>query len=130
MPREYVKGDEPEGRGYSPAVVTQGGKHVWLAGVTRVEDEEGKSLAGDFEGQAHAIFRQIGRVLERVGGKMEDIVVMTVFILDARFDDRFVGVRKHYFKDKFPGSALIQVAGFDHPDNLLEVQAIAVVGDE
>ncbi|OGL58610.1 MAG: hypothetical protein A3J27_14625 [Candidatus Tectomicrobia bacterium RIFCSPLOWO2_12_FULL_69_37] len=130
MAREYVKGTWQENRAFSPAVVTRGGKAVWLAGVGMRADEEGKSLAGNFEAQAHASLRAIGRTLERAGGKLQDIVTMTVFILDVRHGDRFVELRKQYFPAGFPASALITVAGFAHPDMMIEIQAVAVVGEE
>ncbi|MBI3129513.1 MAG: RidA family protein [Candidatus Tectomicrobia bacterium] len=130
MAREYLKGTWQENRAFSPAVVTRGGKAVWLAGVGARADEDGKSLAGNFEAQAHATFRAIGKTLERAGGKLQDIVTMTVFILDVRHGDRFVELRKQYFPGGFPASALITVAGFAHPDMMIEIQAVAVVGEE
>jgi hypothetical protein len=39
-------------RSYSSAVATEGGKTIWLAGEVALKDESGKSLVGDFEGQA------------------------------------------------------------------------------
>ena len=30
--RDYLKGERPQQRGYSEAVITEGGKMVWLAG--------------------------------------------------------------------------------------------------
>lgn len=130
MARQYLKGTWEENRAFSPAVVTRGGKTVWLAGVGMRADEDGKSLAGNFEGQVHATFRAIGKTLERAGGKLQNIVTMTVFILDVRHGDRFVELRKQYFPEGFPASALITVAGFAHPDMMIEIQAVAVVGEE
>jgi enamine deaminase RidA (YjgF/YER057c/UK114 family) len=130
MPREYFKGTWQEDRSFSPAVATRGGRTVWLAGVGMWRDGEGNSLAGDFEAQVHASFAGIGENLARAGGKLQDIVTMTVFILDVRHGDRFVEIRKAYFPDGFPGSALITVAGFAKPEMMVEIQAIAVVGDE
>ncbi len=130
MPREYFKGTWQEDRSFSPAVVTKGGRQVWLAGVGMWRDEAGNSLAGDFDAQVHASFQAIGKTLERAGGKLEDIVTMTVFILDVRHGDRFVEIRKEYFPDNFPGSTLITVAGFAKPEMMVEIQAVAVVGDE
>lgn len=130
MPRQYFKGTWQEDRSFSPAVVTKGGRQVWLAGVGMWRDESGNSLAGDFDAQVRASFRMIGKTLERVGGKLEDIVTMTVFILDVRNGDRFVEIRKDYFPNHYPGSALITVAGFAKPEMMVEIQAIAVIGDE
>ena len=130
MPREYFKGTWQENRSFSPAVVTKGGKIIWLAGVGASKDEDGKSLAGDFEAQVHATFKGIETNLARAGGTLQDIVTMTVFTLEVRHGDLFTELRQKYFSGGYPGSALITVAGFAHPDMMIEIQAIAVVGDE
>ncbi len=49
--REYSTLEWTEKRSFSPAVITEGGKTVWLAGVTAPFDGEGNSLAGDFDAQ-------------------------------------------------------------------------------
>ena len=47
---EYMgKSEQQKRRAYSPAVITQGGKTVWLAGQTATVDEQGKDIAGNFE---------------------------------------------------------------------------------
>jgi 2-iminobutanoate/2-iminopropanoate deaminase len=51
-----------------------------------------------------------------------------VYLLDVRHGDRFVEIRREYFSEgNFPGSALLTVAGFGHPDMMVEIQAIAVI---
>lgn len=130
MTREYFKGTWQEERSFSPAVKTNGGEHIWLAGVGMWRDERENVLTGDFDAQVHATFRQIERTLERAGGKLQDIVTMTVYILDGANGDRFVELRKQYFPDGFPGSALITVAGFAKPEMMVEIQAIAVIGED
>jgi enamine deaminase RidA (YjgF/YER057c/UK114 family) len=116
-------------RAFSPAVITEGGKIVWLAGHAGLEDASGKSLAGDFDAQARAAFAAINNTLKRVGGSLDDLVTMTVFIADVRFGDRFVQIRRELFpKENFPGSALITVSGFARPGMLIEIQGVAVIG--
>ena len=131
MPREYFKGTWQEDRSFSPAVATRGGRTVWLAGVGMWRDGEGNSLAGDFEAQVHASFAGIGENLARAGGKLQDIVTMTVFTLDVRYGEKIIPeIRRQYFPDAFPAAALITVSGFARPDMMIEIQAIAVVGEE
>ena len=55
--KDFIKTERPQQRGYSQAVITEGGKTVWLAGQTATVDDAGKSLAGDFEGQTRQIFK-------------------------------------------------------------------------
>ena len=126
---EYIKGEREETRAYSPAVVTQGGTIVWLAGVGGRLDAPGEPIPADFSEQVHNIFGRLGATLERAGGTLQDIVTMTVFISDVRHGNEFVRIRAEYFEDGYPGSALITVVGFANTEMLVEVQAIAVVGE-
>lgn len=115
-------------RAFSPAVVTRGGRTVWLAGQTTTTDLNGKPIPYDFEAQTRACFALMGRTLERVGGSLNDLVTMTVFINDPRYGDQFVKLRQEIFSDgKFPGSALLTVSNFARPEILIEIQGIAVV---
>ena len=46
---EYLdKTEFQASRAFSPAVITQGGKTVWLAGQTATQDEKGNDISGNF----------------------------------------------------------------------------------
>jgi 2-iminobutanoate/2-iminopropanoate deaminase len=126
--KEYLKGDRPQLRGYSEAVITEGGKTVWLAGQTATMDDSGKSLASDFDGQVRQLFKNLDRTLQKAGGKLGDMVQMTVFITDVRNGDRLTQIRREVFGDNFPGSALITITGLAVPDAKIEIQGYAVIG--
>jgi len=128
MTKTYLKRPAAQARAYSQAVISEGGKDVWLAGQTTAEDASGKSLAGDFDGQVREVFSRLGKTLAEAGGALGDMVTMTVFITDARLGDRFTQLRKEIFGDDFPASALITVAGLARPELLVEVQGVAVIG--
>ena len=68
--RRYLKRESAQARAYSQAVVTAGGKIVWLAGQVGIADAAGKSLAGDFDGQVRAVFSRLGETLAEAGGKL------------------------------------------------------------
>jgi 2-iminobutanoate/2-iminopropanoate deaminase len=126
--RIHIKRERSEARAYSQAVITEGGRIVWLAGQIALQDAAGKSLAGDFDGQVREIFRLLGVTLGEAGGKLGDMVTMTVFITDNRYGDRFTDLRKEIFGGDFPASALITCRALARPELLVEVQGIAVVG--
>ena len=128
LTRSYVKRERAQQRGYSQAVVTTGGRTIWLAGQVAIADAAGRSLAADFDGQAREVFRLLGATLEEAGASLADMVTMTVFITDARLGDRFTALRREIFGDNFPASALITCAGLARPELLVEVQGIAVAG--
>lgn len=126
--RRYIKRPTAQARAYSQAVITEGGRIVWLAGQVGAADASGNSLAGDFDGQVREVFARLSQTLEEAGGSLADMVTMTVFITDARYGDRFTELRREIFGDNFPASALITIAGLARPEMLVEVQGIAVLG--
>jgi len=50
-------------RAFSPGVVTDGGKIVWLAGQTATRDNEGRDIANNFEAQVKQVFSQIDQIM-------------------------------------------------------------------
>ena len=125
------QGERIKGRSYSPAVVTEGGRIVWLAGETTTTDLNGKDIKGDFEAQTRTIFALLEQTLKRAGGSLKDIVSMTAYLTDARNGGTFAKVRTEMFPDRnFPASAQITVSNLAVPGMLVEIQAIAVIGDE
>ena len=129
MPREYSTGPAEEDRSHAQAVKVTGGTTVYLAGVAATTYADGKSLTGDFEGQTRATFERLRQNIERAGGTLDDIVTMTVFVTDMQYGTLFTQLRKEYFTRGFPGSALVGVASLATPEMMVEIQAIAVVGD-
>jgi 2-iminobutanoate/2-iminopropanoate deaminase len=129
MDRKFHPGTWQQGRAFSPAVETRGGRTIWLAGHGGLHGSE-KPLEGDFDAQARQAFRNLADTLARAGGKLTDIVTMTVFIADSRYGDRFIEIRKEAFPSgKYPASALITAAGFARSGMLVEIQCVAVVPD-
>ena len=112
-------------RAFSRAVITEGGKTVWLAGQTASDP------AASFEAQVRDAFASLDKTIKAVGGSgLRDMVTMTVFITDVRLGDQFVKIRQEVFKDCFPASALITVTGLARPGLLVEIQGVAVVGSK
>jgi 2-iminobutanoate/2-iminopropanoate deaminase len=130
MPDYLEKSDAQKSRAYSPAVVTEGGRIVWMAGQTATADADGKDISGNFEAQTRRVFALMDQTLRRAGGALANLVTMTVFIKDPRYGDRFVQIRRELFPEgNFPASALITVTNFARPGMEIEIQGIAVIGD-
>jgi len=127
MKKTFVRGTWQKTRAFSPAIVTEGGKIVWIAGHTGQKDDSGKSLAGDFEAQTYQTFRNIEATLKETGASLKDIVTMTVFLTDPRNTTRMTEIRSEIFGSDFPASAAITVTGFADPNMLIEIQGIAVI---
>jgi enamine deaminase RidA (YjgF/YER057c/UK114 family) len=125
--KSFVRGARAQTRAYSPAVIVEGGKTIWLAGHTGASDDAGKSLAGDFDAQVRQTFRNIEKTLGEAGAKLSDLVTMTVFLIDARHTTRMTELRTEILRADFPASAAITVSGFADPAMMIEIQAVAVV---
>src|SRR5438128_10098944 len=128
--RDYLEKTEfQKSRAFSPAVVTEGGRIVWMAGQTATTDADGKDISGNFDAQVTRVFALMDQTLRRAGGTVANLVTMTVFIKDARYGDRFVEMRRQLFPDgNYPPSALITVSNFARPGMEIEIQGVAVIG--
>jgi 2-iminobutanoate/2-iminopropanoate deaminase len=129
--REYLKQERAQSRGFTPGVMTEGGKIVWVSGQTGLTDEQGKSMAGDFQGQARVIFRNIDAVVKRAGGSIRDVVTITVYLTDPRLIDPLMPIRREFWPEgNFPASTTITVHSLPAVGMMLEISAVAVVGDK
>lgn len=127
--REFLPGDARQReRAYSPAVKVKGGTTLYLAGQTGYQDERGETYPSNFDGQVRVAFERIRGTLEKAGGKLDDIVTMTVFITDMANGTRFTQLRKEFFQEgRYPASALIGIKELARPEMMVEIQAIAVL---
>jgi 2-iminobutanoate/2-iminopropanoate deaminase len=127
MQKSFIRGTWQVKRAFSPAVIAEGARRmIFVAGHTGQTDDDGKSLAGDFDAQFRQTFHNIEKTLAQAGGTLRDMVTMTVFLIDARHTTRMTELRGELFGKDFPASAAITVQGFAQPDMMIEVQGIAV----
>ena len=100
---------------FSPAVITEGGKIIWLAGHVGFVDDNGASLAGNFDAQARQALKNLEKTLQRADGTLKDMVWMTVAVSDGRFSQRFTDIRKEIYGTECPASTLLTAASFAIP---------------
>ena len=91
-------------------------------------DTEGNVVGeGDIRLQTETVLEHVKTVLEEAGGGMEDIVKVTVFILDMGLYDEIHEVRRRYFTEPYPASSMVEVSALIDPRLLVEIEAVAVV---
>ena len=78
--------------------------------------------------QAKEIFRKIKALLEAAGGKMADVVKVTIYVTDIKNNTKVWKARAEVFKGNFPASTLVQVAALAAPEIKVEIEAIAHIG--
>ena len=62
-----------------------------------------------------------------LGGSLQDVVQVTVFVKDMSQLEAIHEVRLRHFAEPYPTSTLVAVSGFTHPDALIEINAVAAV---
>ena len=121
--------DAPAGRGYSQ-VVTGRGRLVVVSGQV-AQNVKGELVGpGDPAAQARQVFENLGRCLAEVGAGFDDVVKLTLFVLDVA-DLPAVREARDAVIDigRPPASSAVQVSALFAPGYLLEVEAWALVDD-
>lgn len=121
-------------RGFNHGILTTGGRLLFLAGQD-ASNAEGRIVApGDLVAQFEQVLGNLQTVVEAAGGTMQDIVKLTIFVADRgeyRAKLKELGaVHRRYFGAYYPTMALFQVSGFFQEEALVELEGIAVIGEE
>jgi enamine deaminase RidA (YjgF/YER057c/UK114 family) len=118
--------------GFSHGILTSGGRMLFLAGQT-ASDAEGHIIApGNVVAQYEQVLQNLKTVVEAAGGKMSDIVKITIFVRDR--DDYLAHlkqlgrVHRSFFGTYYPATALFEISRFYQDEALLEIEGIAVIG--
>ena len=126
MRREFrVPGQAEPISHYTDAV--QAGGLLFVSGVVPVDGGGRLVGEGDVAEQARQVFRNMGEVLAAAGCGFEDVVKVTVYLVDV--DDRpaINPVRREVFGETRPASTLVEVSRLAVPGALLETEAVAAV---
>lgn len=119
--------------GFAHAVVTHGGRTVWLAGQTALDADGRIVAAGDVVAQFRQALGNLLDALRAAGGEPGHLVTMTTYIVDVpdyRAHARDIGrVWRELVGPRYPAMAGIGVARLWDDEALVEVQGIAVVPD-
>lgn len=119
-----------QGRAFNHGVVQPDGKVLHVTGQV-AWDEAGTLIgAGDVEVQIRKCFDNTARILDAVGGRLDDIVSLTIYFLDRDHLPTIQRVRAEHFRpEDAPASILIQTPGLVVPELLVELVPIAVIPD-
>ena len=128
----------PKSRVYSPDVAEappgrwsnaiRAGEFLFVAGqVSRSSDGRTIDGKGEYE-QARIIFGKIKKLVEAAGGSTEDVVKVTIFMVNIKQNTEVWRARREFFSGDFPASTLVEVRALGTPETLVEVEAIAHIG--
>lgn len=111
----------------STAVKVPANQHlIFLAGHT-ASKPAGSTDYGSFDDQVKAAFAKIDKSVQAAGGKLTDIVQLSVFLTDMRYQPQFAKIAQELFKGGYPAITYVEVSHMAEPQLLIEIQPIAVI---
>ena len=122
----------PTGRGFSQVVIATGQRHIFISGQCAT-DANGQLVGkGNLGAQTEQILKNIARGLQESGATFDDLVRMTIYVVDydqskreeiQKARDRFIS------PDKGPTSTLLGISCLVSEDFLIEIEVQAMVGE-
>jgi 2-iminobutanoate/2-iminopropanoate deaminase len=100
---------------------------IWVSGQIAVDERNQLVGVGDVRAQTEQCLLNIEGNLRKLGGSIDDVVQVTVFVKDMAHLQEIHEVRRRHFSQPYPTSTLVSVSGFVHPDALIEISAVAAV---
>lgn len=87
----------------------------------------GNFTAFDFEAQVHSVFQNVRSVLEASGGRWENLVDITVFLVDMKRDfHTYNRIWAEYFKENAPCRTTVGIDSLPTPI-AIELKCVAVM---
>ena len=102
---------------------------VYIAGQVSVAPDGSVVGKGDPEAQVRQIWRNLEAAVGSVGGTLQNIVKTTTYVKDIQYAAAVRKVRDEMYSSSSPPTSKVLVGGLANPDYLVEIEAIAVVGN-
>ena len=113
------------------AVSPPGVRLVFTAGACPL-DADGETVApGDIPTQTEQVMQNLRIALQAAGADLDDVLKTTVYVASSDRADLVTAwnVLKRHFGDHDAPSTLLGVSTLGYPDQLVEVEAVAAVGE-
>lgn len=118
-------------RGYTQVVSIDGPKRIlYISGQVSI-DQKGETVGrGDLEAQARQVYSNLVAILKSQGASFKDVVKLNTYTTQPERVDVLRKVRNEFVAGNSPpASTLIGVTALADPSFLVEVEAVAVLGD-
>lgn len=111
---------------YSQAVVAPAGKIVFLSGQIGLVPETGVMVSESFEPQVRQAFANMQAVIEAAGGRLENIVKLTLFLTDLKQFPVANSIMAELIPEPFPARSTVGVSSLPK-DAQFEIEATIIV---
>jgi 2-iminobutanoate/2-iminopropanoate deaminase len=93
-------------------------------------DREGKVVApGDAAVQARQAFENMRNLLQAAGATMDDVVKINLYLTNIADSAAVRKVREEFFQPPYPAATSVEVSKLVLPELVVEVEAIAALGE-
>ena len=107
------------------------GDLLFISGQVARPLEGGKTLVGKDEyEQTKQIFSRIKMICEGAGGSLDDIVKMTIYMVNIKNNTEVWRARREFFSGDFPASTLVEVRSLAGAETLVEIETVAYLGKQ
>jgi reactive intermediate/imine deaminase len=114
--------------GYSHVVEVTAGRPVYIAGQVALDPAGELVGPGDIRAQARQVFDNLQTALEAVGASFQQVVKLTLYLVDATQLPVVREVRDQYVNTQQPpASTAVEVRRLVRADLLIEVEAVAMI---
>jgi enamine deaminase RidA (YjgF/YER057c/UK114 family) len=103
------------------------GNTVYVRGQLGTDFEGNLIGLGDAGAQAEQAMKNIKQLLEEAGSQLQDIVKITIYLIDPRYREEVYLVVGKWLKGVFPISTGLVVSALGQPQWLMEIDVIAVI---
>ncbi len=129
MVRQYLNPETLSSTSGRYTQVVKSGNMVFIAGQI-ASDPTGKVVGeNDVKAQARQVYKNLEAALKSVGGSLSDVVKTTTYLTKAENFPIWSPIRAEIWPSNPPTSRLLIVSALAAPAFLIEVEAIAIIGD-
>jgi len=93
---------------YSQAVRV--GNTVWISGQVPLDPVTKELVTGDMEAQIRRVFDNLKAIVQAAGASFDDVVKVSVFLVDLAHFGLVNKVMAEYFREPYPARAAVGVA--------------------
>ena len=119
----------PNGRFSQAITAPASGTLVFISGMTSRAPDGTIVGIGDVAAQTAQVCENLKAAVEEAGGTLDDICRVDVYVRNMEDFAAVHEVRARYFGDPPPASTMVEVTKMTSPHYLIEMSAIAVVGE-
>jgi reactive intermediate/imine deaminase len=93
---------------YSQAVRV--GDTIWVSGQIPLDPATKELIKGEMEAQVRRVFENLKAIVTAAGAKFDDVVKVTVFLIDLSHFALVNKIMAEYFREPYPARAAVGVA--------------------